>query len=412
MQKRVFLLHDICSAIGTILTLFMLYLYICSFVMNDNVFRPVSIFFISLAVASDCLLRRYAKNIIIFMLLHLLPFLLLFLPGIPSHTIPVLGCIGFFVFCSSINYWKKDGLEKYYHAISFPDETIIFYILIFIHSYYGLSKGITLYVYASGIVFFIISKLKKYFNRIITGIHSANGMNRNIPDKMYFMNSVLVVMFTVFTLLLIAGMSLVLSENSFNFIGRFLKYLASVAAFLISQIAGKRQASESAPAQQGSMDMPQNNLPPVEAADNPIADAIFIVIQIVIYFFIVAGIIYLIYTFFKTYFYRDRHSNNIAKEYEENTDITVSIKKKGRFRNIFAPLSGKDKIRKIYYRKICRLQKDKMIIKQSNTPDEISALIKHSQNISIDELTSIYKKARYGNDDISKEEVNYCKNLP
>lgn len=412
MQKRIFLLNDICSAIGTILTLFLIYAYICSFMMGDNTFLPISLCFICIMIFTDSLLRRYAGNVIIYIILHLVPFVLLFVPDIPLHSIMLLGCIGFFIFYNSIVYWKKDGLEKYSHAISFPDETIIFYIIIFIHSYYGLSKNLTLYVYAAGISFFIISLLKKYFNKIINEIHSANGTNRNLPDKMYSMNSILVIMFTVFILLFVIGMSLAISENSFNFIGKFLKYLGTILASVISLIAGKKQPSESGPTSQDMPGTSQNNLPTIESSDNPIANALFIILQIVIYFLIVSGVIYLIYTFFKTYFYRNRHSDDIVEDSPEDTDIRVSIRKKRKFKNIFAYLSGKDKIRKIYYKKICTLQKGNIIIKQNNTPDEISEIIKKSGNTSIDELTAIYKKARYGNCEITKDEVTYCKNLP
>ncbi|MBD5134363.1 MAG: hypothetical protein HDT39_00160 [Lachnospiraceae bacterium] len=411
MQKRVFLLHDICSAAGTILTLYMLYLYICSFMMGDYSFRPVSLCFICIMILTDCFSRRNAGNIILYILFHILPFLMLILPGIPLYSIIILGCIGFFIFYNSIVYWKKDGLEKHFHAISFPDETIIFYIIIFIHSYYGLAKNITIYVYAAGISFFIISLLQKYFNRIINEIHSANGTNRNLPDKMYLMNSILVVIFTMFILLFVIGMSLALSENSFNFIGNLLKYLGTILVSAISHIAGKKQPTESAPISQDTGGASHNNLPPIEATDNPIANALFVILQIIIYFLIVSGVIYLIYSFFKTYFYQNRHSEDIVKKSVEDADITVRIAGKRRFKNIFAPLSGKDKIRKIYYKKVCSLQKGNMLIKQSNTPDEISTLIKKSENVSIDELTSIYKKARYGNDEISKEDVAYCKNL-
>lgn len=411
MQKRIFFLYDLCSAIGTVLTLFMAYMYLCCFIINDSSFNPVAILFIISAVIIDCILRTYAGNIIIYLVLHLIPFAILLIPGIQLYTIVILCCIGFFIFYTSLIYWKKDGLDKYYHCISFPDETIILYIIIFIHSYYGLSKNLTLYVYMAGISFFIISMLQKYLNKIISCIHSANGTNRQLNNKMYSANSILVIIFTVFILLFIVGTSLVLSENSFNFIGKLLRFAGALIASLIAGIAGKNKPSDSSKTVPQSSGTSQNRLPAIENADNPIADAIFVIMQIVIYFLIVAGVIYLIYTFFKKYMYRNKNSEDIIENADEKTDIKVSIKKRNRFKDVFSRLSAKEKIRRIYFKRIAELQKSNQVAKNSSTPDEISKTVKAKFNISIDELTGIYIKARYSNSEITREDINYSKKL-
>lgn len=411
MQKRIFCLYDLCSAIGTVLTLFMAYMYLCNFIINDSSFNPTAILFIVSAVIIDCILRMHAGNLIIYLLLHLIPFAILLIPGTPLYTTVILCCIGFFIFYSSLVYWKKDGLDKYYHCISFPDETIILYIIIFIHSYYGLSKSLTLYVYIAGISFFVISMLQKYLNKIISGIHSANGSNRLLDNKMYSANSMLVIIFTVFILLFIVGTSLVLSENSFNFIGKFLRFAGSLIASLIAGIAGKNKPADSSKTVQQAAGASQNRLPAIENADNPIANAIFVIMQIIIYFLIVVGVIYLIYTFFKTYMYRSKNSGDIIENADEKTDIKVSIKKRNRFKDVFSRLSAKEKIRRIYFKKISELQKSSQVAKISSTPDEIANTVKAKFDISIDELTGIYKKARYSNNEITREDVNYSKNL-
>jgi len=109
--------------------------------------------------------------------------------------------------------------------------------------------------------------------------------------------------------------------------------------------------------------------------------------------------------------YRSKNSGDIIENADEKTDIKVSIKKRNRFKDVFSRLSAKEKIRRIYFKKISELQKSNPVAKNSSTPDEIANTVKTKFNISIDELTGIYKKARYSNNEITREDVNYSKNL-
>lgn len=76
-------------------------------------------------------------------------------------------------------------------------------------------------------------------------------------------------------------------------------------------------------------------------------------------------------------------------------------------RRIF--LSPRDKIRKIYKKKVKSYKKRGTIIKQNFTVNDIKREILDKTSNNIDYISNIYEKARYSNEEISKEELKLTK---
>ena len=50
-------------------------------------------------------------------------------------------------------------------------------------------------------------------------------------------------------------------------------------------------------------------------------------------------------------------------------------------------------------------------VEKSNTPAEICSAVVKTTGVSIKDITKIYEKARYSNDEITKDEVACCKKM-
>lgn len=80
--------------------------------------------------------------------------------------------------------------------------------------------------------------------------------------------------------------------------------------------------------------------------------------------------------------------------------------------------SNRDKIRKLYLNKVNASTKknNRIIIRKSYTPDQISNSINKEENDSfsnrnLNELTSLYEKARYSDGEITKADVENAKRI-
>ncbi len=119
---------------------------------------------------------------------------------------------------------------------------------------------------------------------------------------------------------------------------------------------------------------------------------------------VVAAIIYAAYRFYRWY-YTHRVKTVTADEYEETTDYmeesAVKPPKTGSFLDLFR-LPNDKKVRKLYYKKLSGPMKEGRVVKPSDTPEEV--LVKMPK-AGIETLSEVYEKARYSNEEITKEDV-------
>ena len=84
------------------------------------------------------------------------------------------------------------------------------------------------------------------------------------------------------------------------------------------------------------------------------------------------------------------------------------------FKNVFKEnfnLSNKKRIRKVYSKKIKEYKHKGIIVEKYFTPLEISNNVKTNMDNDIKEATEIYEKARYSQEECSKEDVERIKSL-
>lgn len=93
-------------------------------------------------------------------------------------------------------------------------------------------------------------------------------------------------------------------------------------------------------------------------------------------------------------------------------EIGEEIKKIPHKLNIFSDNSNSMKVRKIYYRTIKRYKLKGIKIVNYDTPHEIKGKIEDNAKTDINILTDIYEKARYSDEECSKNDVMKAKNRP
>lgn len=146
-----------------------------------------------------------------------------------------------------------------------------------------------------------------------------------------------------------------------------------------------------------------------------VLQVVLIILVCIIFIRIVYLIIKKILEFYKSLKYhsveKDEEKENIfsVNELKENLkDKTVGLRNMLR---LGINLSNKNKIRKLYLKKIKEYDRKGGKIKKYFTPIEISKAIETNINKNIEAATLIYEKARYSKDDSSKEEFDKIKSL-
>ena len=426
-NKKTFLTHDIISSASAVITLSTLYIYVFSIMSNattssekaghadtDYYSILLGIAFVIILIFTDLLLRYKCSNVLIYLGGHTLPLILPFIAQIHLYALIPLACIWFFVIYSAINYWKKEEIQKGTCAIEMPSELIIIYIGIFFHCYYGISKTSACIVYICGVVFFILSMLNRYFEKIIVNIQSALGSNKKVENSQYKINTFMIILFACFIFFICCGIGLVFFDTPFNIVGSFFKLIGSGIVAILMMFNNKGTV-HSQPTEETPL-LPNNQaaIQPLQKS-NPLFEAMFNVLQVIVYCAIAFAIIYGIYFFLRSNMHKKKFDDPDDTP-DESTDKVVKLKSKRKLRNIFTSMSNNEKIRKMYKNKINTIIKKNvnLAIKKSNTPHEIEHAINTVSNDSRDsvgDITALYEKARYSDKEITKEDVGYCKKL-
>ena len=396
----------------------LLYLYFSEIFLKSD-FNYNCVIYIIVICLIDYLSRKYITNAFIFFTLRFLciPAIILATRDSIEITMLIIISISFFLFF--VNFWKSEGSDKRLFAIDMPLEAIVLFIGIFFHASINMSSSLTTFAYLSGIAYILLHFLRLYLDRfIMVSINLED--NQSSLTNTFRMNSTLITIFLLIIILFIFLLNIVLDNDNFNFIGRFLKFIATLIFGFLSRFKNdgvvyeEQTQLESETGIGNTITSPSKNPTINETPNNPIADTLFNLLQIAIYIAIVLAIIFMVYMFFKNYMYRNRETDDEVKPLDvvQKLDKTEQ-KKNGRF-HIF--LSNREKIRKIYRTTISNRMKNnsQIRINRSNTPNEIHSTIqKQSNNPETDlkSLTSIYEKARYSNHDITSEDVESTKAL-
>ncbi|NLZ45809.1 MAG: hypothetical protein GX896_03865, partial [Clostridiales bacterium] len=228
----------------------------------------------------------------------------------------------------------------------------------------------------------------------------------------------LVALFNIAVILVITAINMCISNNSFNIIGRFIKWLAKAFFSLFARFKGENVVNETVTTAFVEQDtsvgdtLIANNS---HSSGTNIGTLIFNAFQIVIYIGLVIGILFIIYTFIKQYMHRNTETKDEIKDTNDVINkININKKPSASKPSFFG--TNKDKIRKIFVAKVHSSTKknNSIIIKKSYTSDEIeNALLKEAsvEKTNMNKLTSLYKEARYSNHEITKSDVEEAKKV-
>ena len=128
-------------------------------------------------------------------------------------------------------------------------------------------------------------------------------------------------------------------------------------------------------------------------------------------FLLVAFFCYLAIKVIYSYLKNNFSKNNIKTDKIEylNSEKIIDTEEKINSKFSLKPKNNNEKIRKIFYK---RVKKNKKLnINNKLTAKEISNKISKNDNISLEELTTLYEKARYSNTNCNNEDVEKAKKV-
>ena len=413
MNKRISTIRDIICVSMCSLMVLLLYLYLSEIFLASGKKNPKCIVYIAFICLADYFLRKFITKAISFFSLRLL-FLPLTLVCTSNPTELMLLIIVFLTFYTmGVTFWKSERGDRRLFTVDMPIEGIVLFIGIYFHASMDMSFGLAEYAYISGIIYILLYFLRLYLDKFL-------GMSLHLEDnpssliRSFRMNSSFILLFLLFLILFIFILNIFFHNDSFNFIGNILKYIASLFFGFFLRFKGETviQEPESAdmPSMEGGLapEIPTDNFIHHNPASNPVMNTLFYIFQLALYIGIVFIILYMLYKFFKTYMYRNRETDDIVEkiEYKEKTEKRYAPSG-AKFR-IF--LSNREKVRKIYQTVISGKLKQnrRIVIHQSDTPVEIYHKLSDGSDDSrhnLKELTDLYEKARYSAAEISSEEM-------
>lgn len=413
MYKRIRTLRDIICVFMCSLTVLLLYLYLSEIFLASDGKNPKCIIYISAICLADYFLRKYITKAILFFSLRLL-FLPLTLICISNDTELMLLIIIFLTFYTmGVTFWKSEGSDRRLFAVDMPAEGIVLFIGIYFHASLDMSSGLAEYAYISGIIYILLHFLRLYLDKFL-GISLHLEDNPSSLARCFRMNSSFVLLFLLFLILFIFILNVFFHNDSFNFIGTFLKYIASLFFGFFLRFKGETviqepESSDMPPLESGlAPEIPTDNFIPHNTVSNPVMNTLFYIFQAALYIGIVFAILYGLYKFFKTYMYRNRETDDIVEKIGFKDKTERKTASSGLKFKLF--LSNREKVRKIYQTVISgKLKRNRRIIlHRSDTPEEIYDKLSDDSGDSrrnLKDLTVLYEKARYSAADISSEEM-------
>lgn len=364
---------------------------------------------------TDYLTKKYITNALVFFGLRLL----WFIPVILFTDVPVIAAmiVGVF-YVLGITFWKTDAGEVASNVFDIPTESVALFIGAYIHATISLSHATMTYAYLGGIMFILLSFLRKYLDKFIQ-ISMSKSDNPALLNKTFKMNSSFMVVFFAALILSALLIGTLFGQDNFEFIGRFLKWIASLFFSLFAVFTGKEAPVNNeyhAPdVQEPSSGIAINPEHSATTMESPFWDAVSKILEVAIFVAIAAVILFLIFRFFKYYMHRNRETTDEITAIEKPEKIVKEKSEKPK-REFHLFLTNKEKIRKYYRTSVASRAKknEKIHLRTSETPVEITEhVLKYEpgSNEKLLALTDLYEKARYSNEEISDSEADYGKSL-
>lgn len=354
------------------------------------------------------IMRRFLNNVISFSLSHIALYLICFFLPLDSSKKALIVLTLTAITILDFRFWSKSSSKKLVTCPNIFFESL--FIITLTHGTIVASKSIIILSYSFGLLFLIGKFISNYLNNLEIYI-ARNYDIKNIPIKQLIgLNSsiLFLIIFLIFIILFIikalniekylyAPFEPIIFLLKTGFIA-FLKYIFSLTESVNPSFQEQEEliSVEEATATLGS----QSTL--VKILEFFFNAFIFILILLFCYF-----IIKIIYYYVKNNF--SKHTLNTDEIEYLNTDKISDKKEKIGSSISLKPKNNNEKIRSLFYKKIKKNKK--LHINNTFTAKEISNKFLKYDNISLDELTNLYEKARYSNSECSKDEVEKAKKL-
>lgn len=409
MNKRILFATDMCYIIMKSLLLTVTYLFYLAMI-NQGALDYSGVLMIISIVIVDYLLKLISRDFIFYLLGHVV-----FIPIIlflNFSAIEDVGLIGVVVLSSlgSISFWKSEVDTRRQNKLQFSLSGIVLFILIEVISgslgYQALTR-LTLFM---GLGFILIYYVKSYFNSILD-FFIANAEIKNVPfQKIFILNSGLSLILLLSSLFLLLITYITNLSSVIGFLGRALgNLLVGIIRRMTSRVEtpSLNPVVTEEPTPEPQIDW--NQLVGEQEA-NPVVEFILNLIVKVLFIGLILLFLYLLYHYLKFYLRRYRPKTDVI-EYTEAITHTVKAKKlnKNRFTSIFTSLTNNQRIRRIYYKRIKYYQKCLVEVTSYDTTGEIDQKVKSKTNDTIHSLTHIYEQARYGDQELSSQDVARAK---
>ncbi len=394
--------HSCASALGYI----MLFITVL-FINQNDIPTPYCMLGIPLILMACQLIQYYCFHPVLYVLLHGALWIPVFF--IPFSYMEYRYLLLFVLLCESakaIQAWRTTRPTLY--------EDVPWFVLTCTCIFYAIACGYHMETYALIIYYLGIGVLLLHFFQLfISGLIklvSKSTQATSVPTNKIMLTSVFIFIF--FTIILIILSMLVHHssvDNAFSalgqllikiirFLSRTITYIVTIISVLMSKNTLKAEIEE---AEQGLDDAFKELQEPSLLAR--ILDGCLMIATMFLVIYLCYRMIIVLIRIFNKRYVKD---TDIIIEPETPKDITKLPKKKHpiieRLRDFFRN-DNASKIRRAYRLKISSYKP--VIFKKSDTPTDIAFRIQDIYNEDIEELTEVYEKARYSNEEITFDDV-------
>lgn len=354
-------------------------------------------------------MRKFINNIIVFLLFHILLYVICFFLPLDSSEKTLIIFSLTIITILDFKFWSKNSLRK--RIVNSPSIFFeIFFIIVLIHGTIVNYKEIIILSYALGLIFLLVKFITNYLDNLEVYI-ARNSNVKNVPIKQLISLNSSIFFIIIFLIFIILAIVKILNLEKYLYapfepilsflkiaLATFFKYLFSIATD--SSNPSFSEVEETIPVETATA-LSSNN------AFTKVLETLFNIFV----FLLVAFFCYLAIKIIYSYLRNNFSKNNIKTDKIEylNSEKIIDNEEKINSKFSLKPKNNNEKIRKIFYK---RVKKNKKLnINNKLTAKEISNKISKNDNVSLEELTTLYEKARYSNINCSNEDVEKAKKV-
>lgn len=406
MKYKLSLATDISRLCASALGYIMLFITVFS-IYQKSIPTPYCFWGIPLILIGCQIIQLYCFQPVLYILLHGVLWIPVFL--IPfSHT-EYRYLLLFVLLCESvkaIQAWKKGGSTLY--------EDVPWFLLAYTCIFYIIACGYNTETYALVIYYIGIGVLLLHFIQLfISGLRklvAKSTQATSMPTKKIMLTNILIFIFFAIILIIL---SILVHHNSvdtaFSALGQILiraiRLLIRTITYIVTLI-NVLFAKNSLDAEMTEAEQDMEEALKEIQEPSLLAQILHGCMMIATMFVTIYLIYRLITTLIRIFSKRYVKDTDVVTESEKPKEITKLPKKKisiiKRIQAFFKN-DNASKIRRVYRLKITSYKP--VIFKKCDTPTDIAVRIYDTYNEDIDELTEVYEKARYSNEEITFEDV-------